>query len=98
MRFGLDFRGLLTEQSRAPARVHEDGPIPRNLGMPLQSLAGNGRILIAASNIDQSADELPTKRHSIFTCAFLASRQCIVYVGPPVHAQHEYFDLPPVRR
>jgi len=55
----------------APARVLEDSPIPRNLGNPLVDMAGEGRILISACNIDEEAYELPGSKHGILTKALL---------------------------
>lgn len=55
----------------APARVLEDSPIPRNFENPLKKLAGEGRILIAASDIDQPAYELPGHQHGILTKALI---------------------------
>lgn len=55
----------------APARVLEDVPIPRNTGTTLTELAGKGRILIAASNVDESAWEHPTTRHGLLTKALI---------------------------
>src|SRR5262249_48026875 len=55
----------------APARVLEDTPIPRDPGNPLEELAGTGRILLAASNINEVAYEHPTSRHGLLTHALL---------------------------
>ena len=55
----------------APAKVLEDSPVPRDPGTPLQALVGEGRILLAASGIDEVAYELPTARHGILTKALL---------------------------
>lgn len=55
----------------APAKVLEDTPIPRDVGMGLEALVGEGRMLLAASNIDQEAYELPRTRHGILTKALL---------------------------
>jgi helicase len=51
----------------APARVLEDSPVPRDPGNPLEALAGVGRILLAASNIDEFAYEHPRYRHGLLT-------------------------------
>jgi len=55
----------------APAKVLEDSPLPRDPGTPLQALVGEGRILLAASGIDEVAYELPRARHGILTKALL---------------------------
>jgi ATP-dependent DNA helicase len=55
----------------APARVLEDSPISRDPGSPLEELAGKGRILIAASNVDELAYEHPLARHGLLTKAIL---------------------------
>lgn len=55
----------------APARVLESSPIPRNPGSPLTDLAGEGRILLAASNINEPAYEHPSKRHGLLTYAIM---------------------------
>lgn len=54
-----------------PARVLENSPVPRDLTNPLQTLAGAGRILIAASNFDEAALELPDERHGLLTKALI---------------------------
>lgn len=59
----------------APARVVEDSPIPRDTDITLDSLAGTGRILIAASNIDEPAYEVPNRRHGILTIGLLQALQ-----------------------
>jgi len=59
----------------APARVLDDSPIPRTPTISLESFVGNGRILIAASNIDEEAYELPGTGHGILTKAFLEVMQ-----------------------
>ncbi len=55
----------------APAKVLEDSPIPRDPSVPLEALVGEGRILLAASGVDQVAYETPTARHGILTKALL---------------------------
>ena len=51
----------------APARVLEESPIPRSDITSLKELAGKGRILIAASNINEAAWEHPVTRHGLLT-------------------------------
>ena len=48
----------------APARVLEDSPIPRDPGAPFAKIEGNGRVLLAACNIDEVALEDPVTRGS----------------------------------
>ena len=55
----------------APAKVLEDSPIPRDPTAPLEALVGEGRILLAASGVDQVAYEIPSSRHGILTKALL---------------------------
>ena len=55
----------------APARVLDLGVIPRALGIPLSEVAGEGRILFAASAPDQPALEDHKTRHGLFTKAIL---------------------------
>src|SRR5712692_5786897 len=55
----------------APAKVLEDSPIPRDPALPLEALVGEGRILLAASGVDQVAYENPRARHGILTKALL---------------------------
>jgi len=55
----------------APARVFDLGLTPRAVGMPLADVAGQGRILFAASAPDQPALEDPQTRHGLFTKAIL---------------------------
>jgi replicative superfamily II helicase len=55
----------------APARVFEDGPVPRNLTNPLNEISGKGRIILAASNFDEPSYELPNGGHGILTKALL---------------------------
>lgn len=53
----------------APARVLEDSPLPRDPGTPLETLAGNGRLLLAACNVNEVAYESPEHRHGLLTHA-----------------------------
>lgn len=56
----------------APARVLDVGLVPRNaVGFPLVEVAGQGRILFAASSADQEALEDPQSRHGLFTKAVI---------------------------
>jgi helicase len=55
----------------APARVLEDSPAPRDPTNPLESLTGNGRILLAAANVNERAYEHPTRRHGLLTSALI---------------------------
>ncbi|WP_201747167.1 DEAD/DEAH box helicase [Glaciimonas sp. PCH181] len=55
----------------APARVLDLGLVPRDIGIPLSMVSGNGRILLAASAQDQPALEDPQTRHGLFTKAVL---------------------------
>lgn len=55
----------------APARVLEDGAVPRSPENPLTAIAGQGRFLIAAANPEQSAYELPGTGHGILTKALI---------------------------
>lgn len=55
----------------APAKVLEDSPIPRDTASHYDVLAGEGRVLLAASAIDQVAYELPNTRHGVLTKALL---------------------------
>lgn len=57
----------------APARVLENTPISRDLGVgnAFDTLVGKGRILIAASNIHEPAYEHPSSRHGFLTKALL---------------------------
>lgn len=52
---------------KAPARVLENSPIPRDTGIYYEALAGEGRILIAASSPDKPAYELPGAGHGILS-------------------------------
>lgn len=55
----------------APARVLEDSPIARTPVNPYQSIAGKGRILVAAANFDEESYELPGGGHGLLTKALL---------------------------
>uniref|UniRef100_UPI003F494460 DEAD/DEAH box helicase n=1 Tax=Ensifer adhaerens TaxID=106592 RepID=UPI003F494460 len=56
----------------APARVLDVGLAPRNaVAFPLVDVAGQGRILFAASAPDQEALEDPQSRHGLFTKALI---------------------------
>lgn len=55
----------------ATARVLDYSPISRDSDTTLETLAGKGRILMAAANINEVAYELPGSGHGIFTKALL---------------------------
>jgi len=55
----------------APARVLENSPIPRDLTLKLDSFAGEGRLLLAASNFNEPAYEMPGLRHGLLTKALI---------------------------
>lgn len=56
----------------APARVLDVGLVPRNaVAFPLVDVAGQGRILFAASSAQQEALEDPQTRHGLFTKAVI---------------------------
>ena len=55
----------------APGRVLEDSPIARHPTQPFGDIAGNGRVLFAACDVDELALEDPTTRHGLFTQALL---------------------------
>jgi helicase len=56
----------------APARVIDAGLVARDaVGFPLGEVAGQGRILFAASAADQEALEDPQSRHGLFTKAVI---------------------------
>lgn len=59
----------------APARVLEDSPVYRDPGVPLEDLAGAGRILISACNVNEVAYESPTRRHGLLTLALMRALQ-----------------------
>lgn len=51
----------------APARVIEDSPASRDPNSGFEEIAGNGRILLAASKATESALEIPSARHGLLT-------------------------------
>lgn len=53
----------------APARVLDDVPLVRSLGDPLHEIAGEGRLIMAASGTDEPALELGG--HGLFTKALI---------------------------
>ena len=55
----------------APGKALEDSPTPRDPGSPLQTLAGDGRILISASADNEVAYESPQTRHGLLTKAII---------------------------
>jgi replicative superfamily II helicase len=55
----------------APARVLEDSPIPRDTGVTLNTLAGKGCLLIAASSANEPAMELPCIGYGLLTYAII---------------------------
>jgi helicase len=55
----------------APARVLEDSPIARDPVNPFLMVAGKGRVLIAASNFDEVAYEMPGGGHGLLTKALV---------------------------
>lgn len=55
----------------APARVLDIGLVARSPIVPLTEIAGQGRIILAASAPDQEALEDPETRHGLFTKAVL---------------------------
>lgn len=59
----------------APARVLDDSPASRDVATPLEALAGNGRVLIAACSTNEVAYESPTSRHGLLTDALLCALQ-----------------------
>jgi replicative superfamily II helicase len=64
----------------APARVLDLGVVPRAIGIPLDDVAGQGRILFAAAAPDQPALEDHETRHGLFTKAVL---DCLLNgIGP----------------
>lgn len=65
----------------APARVLDLGLVPRGVGIPLADVAGQGRILFAASAPDQPALEDHRSRHGLFTKAVL---DCLLEAQSPV--------------
>ena len=69
----------------APARVLDLGLMPRDIGVPLAEVAGQGRVLFAASAPDEAALEDPQTRHGLFTKAILdcllASEEPLSVIG-----------------
>jgi helicase len=59
----------------APARVLDDSPISRDPGVPLEEIAGAGRILISACNVNEVAYESPVERHGLLTFALMSALQ-----------------------
>ena len=55
----------------APARVLDLGMTPRAVGVPLANVAGQGRVLFAASAPNQPALEDQQTRHGLFTKAII---------------------------
>jgi helicase len=55
----------------APARVLESSPLSRATVSPLSDLVGTGRMLLAASLLDEPAYEHPQHRHGLLTYALL---------------------------
>jgi len=60
----------------APARVLEDSPISRDPAIPLEEIAGAGRILISACNVNEVAYESPADRHGLLTSAVVCPARC----------------------
>jgi helicase len=59
----------------APARVLDDSPISRDPGVPVEELAGAGRILISACHVNEVAYESPISRHGLLTLALIHALQ-----------------------
>jgi hypothetical protein len=59
----------------APARVLESSPTSRDPGLPFEAIAGKGRIIIAAANVDELAYESPATRHGLLTGAVIEAFQ-----------------------
>lgn len=55
----------------APARVLSDVSLPRNTCYTMQSIAGEGRVIIAASNYNEPAWEQPASGHGLLTKALI---------------------------
>lgn len=55
----------------APAKVLDASPTPRFTGSPFDLIAGKGRILIAASALDEAAWEQPGTGHGLLTKAII---------------------------
>jgi len=53
------------------ARVIEDSPLARDIGNPLEEIAGEGRIVITASSFNEPAYELPGHDHGVLTKALI---------------------------
>jgi uncharacterized caspase-like protein len=58
----------------ASAKVIEETPVARD-GVSLAELAGEGRILFAASNVNEPAYEMPGHRHGLLTKALIDELQ-----------------------
>lgn len=65
----------------ATARVLDLGLVPRGIGLPLAEVAGQGRVLFAASAPHEEALEDPGTRHGLFTKAIL---DCLLSADGPV--------------
>ena len=65
----------------APARVLDLGLVARDVGLPLAEVAGQGRILFAASAPHEEALEDPRTCHGLFTKAIL---DCLLSATEPV--------------
>jgi replicative superfamily II helicase len=61
----------------AGARVFTGRPVARSYKNPYAMISGNGRILIAACAIDESAYEDPSSSHGIMTKALLEALQAL---------------------
>lgn len=61
----------------APARVLENSPVPREPATPFEALVGNGRLLLAACNVDEVAFESPQHRQGLLTRAVLEVFQAV---------------------
>jgi helicase len=57
----------------APAKVLEDSPIPKSGMAPFEELAGEGRVLLTACDVNEVAYESPITRHGLLTKALLDS-------------------------
>ncbi len=57
----------------APARVLEDSPTSRDPGLPLEQVGGDGRVLIAASDVNETSLEIGG--HGLLTKALLEALQ-----------------------
>jgi len=55
----------------ANARVLQDTPTPRDIKAPLEDLAGEGRILLAAANVNEEAWEMRGGGHGLLTKALM---------------------------